>query len=66
MTDMLLKAYKDMKFFPQGAPINAKWNISPPCAGLQDMARHIRKLNAGKSAINIDQLFVDEYQMQLS
>eukprot|EP00975_Prorocentrum_lima_P045344 9495867-Prorocentrum_lima.AAC.1 len=62
MTERLLKAYQDMIFFPQGVPINAKWIVSPPCAGLQDMARHVRKLNAGKSVINVDQSFVGEYQ----
>eukprot|EP00975_Prorocentrum_lima_P070224 12930803-Prorocentrum_lima.AAC.1 len=51
MTELLLKAYQDMKFFPQGAPINAKW-----------MARHVRKLNAGNSVIDVDQSVVDEYQ----
>eukprot|EP00975_Prorocentrum_lima_P045284 9482817-Prorocentrum_lima.AAC.1 len=62
MTERLLKAYHDMKFFPQGVPISAKWIVSPPCAGLHDMARHARKLNAGESVINVDQSFVDEYQ----
>eukprot|EP00975_Prorocentrum_lima_P066134 12907452-Prorocentrum_lima.AAC.1 len=30
------------------------------------MARHVRKRHAGKSAIDVDQSFVDEYQVQFS
>eukprot|EP00975_Prorocentrum_lima_P046423 9709538-Prorocentrum_lima.AAC.1 len=33
----LLQAYKDLGLLPEGVPVNTKWVVSPPCAGLQDM-----------------------------
>eukprot|EP00975_Prorocentrum_lima_P012256 2600406-Prorocentrum_lima.AAC.1 len=55
MTERLLQAYKDLGLLPEGVPVNTRWLVSPPCAGLQDMTRHLREKNAGNSAVTIDE-----------
>eukprot|EP00975_Prorocentrum_lima_P034901 7335187-Prorocentrum_lima.AAC.1 len=66
MADRLLQAYQDMELFPNGVPINMRWIVSPPCAGLLDMTRRVRNLNAGSSEITVGDASVDEYRLQLA
>eukprot|EP00975_Prorocentrum_lima_P019942 4195961-Prorocentrum_lima.AAC.1 len=54
MTGRRLQVYKDLGLPPEGVPINKGWLVSPPCAGLQDMTRHLREVNGGSSVVKID------------
>eukprot|EP00975_Prorocentrum_lima_P013711 2917151-Prorocentrum_lima.AAC.1 len=37
-----LQTYRSLGLFPEGVHHGNHWVVSPPCAGLQDLARHIR------------------------
>eukprot|EP00975_Prorocentrum_lima_P019588 4122905-Prorocentrum_lima.AAC.1 len=49
MAGRLLQTYRSLGLFPEGVHHGNHWVVSPPCAGLQDLAQHIRSANAGTS-----------------
>eukprot|EP00975_Prorocentrum_lima_P036003 7575869-Prorocentrum_lima.AAC.1 len=38
VTGRLLQTYRALALLPQGVPFDKIWIVSPPCAGLQDVA----------------------------
>eukprot|EP00975_Prorocentrum_lima_P055086 11548511-Prorocentrum_lima.AAC.1 len=46
MTGRLLQTYRSMGLFPE-VHHGIHWVVSPPCAELQDLAKHIRTSNHG-------------------
>eukprot|EP00975_Prorocentrum_lima_P050881 10660266-Prorocentrum_lima.AAC.1 len=42
------------------------WVVSPPCAGLQDVARDIRNTNQGRSEFTIDERHMNFYTQQVA
>eukprot|EP00975_Prorocentrum_lima_P060838 12761465-Prorocentrum_lima.AAC.2 len=48
MTKRHLQTYR---VWPEGVPSTMNWLVSPPCAGLQDMTRHLRNENTGNTVV---------------
>eukprot|EP00975_Prorocentrum_lima_P018178 3829372-Prorocentrum_lima.AAC.1 len=42
MGTRLLQAYSGMNHYPEGVDVYRQWAVSPPCAGLLDLAWQIR------------------------
>eukprot|EP00975_Prorocentrum_lima_P053124 11140442-Prorocentrum_lima.AAC.1 len=49
ITGRLLQSYRALRILPEGVEHAQNRVVSPPCAGLQDLARCIRNNNAGNS-----------------
>eukprot|EP00975_Prorocentrum_lima_P007914 1695088-Prorocentrum_lima.AAC.1 len=45
MGPRLLQAYCATDLFPEGVEADLQWAVSPPCAGLQDLAWKVRTEN---------------------
>eukprot|EP00975_Prorocentrum_lima_P010375 2205153-Prorocentrum_lima.AAC.1 len=49
----LLQSYCGMNHHPEGVDVDRQWAVSPPCAGLQDLAWQIRSDNIGHMVFRI-------------
>eukprot|EP00975_Prorocentrum_lima_P039029 8201597-Prorocentrum_lima.AAC.1 len=64
VTSRLLQTYRALDVFPDGVSHKQIWVVSPPCAGLQDVARDIRNTNQGRADITIDERNTTFYLQQ--
>eukprot|EP00975_Prorocentrum_lima_P016557 3512788-Prorocentrum_lima.AAC.1 len=50
-----------MNYYPEGVEPEQHWVISPPCAGLQDLALQIRIENTRATSFNIPEGYMMTY-----
>eukprot|EP00975_Prorocentrum_lima_P016664 3533024-Prorocentrum_lima.AAC.1 len=65
MTRRLLQTYRALALFPEGVTHDKNWVVNPPCAELQDLARHVRNAKAGNTVVTISDEQIDVYNYQV-